>query len=90
MPHVVARIEAVPPLKGSGVYVGFDPTADSLHIGNLLSIITLLHFQRHGYQPIAVVSQSFIQDFCLGGGGGGGGDTMYVLTKKKQPCTQYT
>ena len=40
----------------SSVYVGFDPTADSLHIGNLVTLITLLHFQQYGYQPIAVVS----------------------------------
>jgi len=37
------------------VYCGFDPTADSLHIGNLLGLVTLLHFQQHGHQPIALV-----------------------------------
>lgn len=52
------RLEASPPPECSGVYVGFDPTADSLHIGHLLSIVALLHFQRHGYQPIAVVSSA--------------------------------
>ncbi|XP_041346637.1 LOW QUALITY PROTEIN: tyrosine--tRNA ligase, mitochondrial-like [Gigantopelta aegis] len=41
--------------KSRSMYVGFDPTADSLHIGNLVTLITLLHFQQHGYQPIAVV-----------------------------------
>ena len=45
---------------GSGVYVGFDPTADSLHIGNLLAILSLLHFRSHGYKPIAVVSTSCV------------------------------
>ena len=50
------RVGDAPPPLGCGVYVGFDPTADSLHLGNLLSIIALLHFQRNGYQPIAVVS----------------------------------
>lgn len=40
---------------GSSVYCGFDPTADDLHIGNLLAIIGLAHFQLEGYQPIAVV-----------------------------------
>ncbi len=37
------------------VYAGFDPTADSLHIGNLLQIMLLAQFQRHGHKPIAVV-----------------------------------
>lgn len=36
-------------------YIGFDPTADSLHIGSLIPIIILKHFQRHGHQPIALV-----------------------------------
>lgn len=36
-------------------YVGFDPTADSLHIGNLVPIMLLAHFQRCGHQPIALV-----------------------------------
>lgn len=37
------------------LYCGFDPTADSLHIGSLLPIMGLMHFQRHGHKPIAVV-----------------------------------
>ncbi|XP_066137626.1 tyrosine--tRNA ligase, mitochondrial [Euwallacea fornicatus] len=37
------------------VYAGFDPTADSLHLGNLLVLINLLHWQRGGHQPIALV-----------------------------------
>jgi len=36
-------------------YVGFDPTADSLHIGNLVPIMLLVHFQRAGHKPIALV-----------------------------------
>ena len=36
-------------------YVGFDPTADSLHIGNLVPIMQLVHFQRAGHKPIALV-----------------------------------
>lgn len=36
-------------------YVGFDPTADSLHIGNLVPIMLLAHFQRCGHRPIALV-----------------------------------
>jgi tyrosyl-tRNA synthetase len=37
------------------VYVGFDPTADSLHVGHLLPIIALAHFQRHGHKVIFLV-----------------------------------
>lgn len=37
------------------VYVGFDPSADSLHIGNLIGIIVLRHFQLAGHRPIALV-----------------------------------
>jgi tyrosyl-tRNA synthetase len=36
-------------------YIGFDPTADSLHIGNLVQIMTLVHFQRCGHKPIVLV-----------------------------------
>jgi tyrosyl-tRNA synthetase len=36
-------------------YIGFDPTADSLHIGNLVPIMLLVHFQRHGHKPYALV-----------------------------------
>ncbi len=36
-------------------YVGFDPTADSLHIGNLVPIMLLTHLQRAGHKPIALI-----------------------------------
>lgn len=36
-------------------YIGFDPTSDSLGVGNLVQIMTLLHFQRCGHKPIALV-----------------------------------
>jgi len=36
-------------------YIGFDPTAESLHIGSLVPIILLMHLQRHGHKPIALV-----------------------------------
>jgi tyrosyl-tRNA synthetase len=36
-------------------YIGFDPTADSLHVGSLLQIITLMRFQKAGHKPIALV-----------------------------------
>ncbi len=36
-------------------YVGFDPTADSLHVGNLLGLMVLAHLQRSGHRPIAII-----------------------------------
>ncbi len=36
-------------------YIGFDPTADSLHIGNLVQIMTLVHFQKCGHKPIILI-----------------------------------
>ncbi len=36
-------------------YIGFDPTADSLHIGSLVQIIILMHFQRAGHKPVALL-----------------------------------
>jgi tyrosyl-tRNA synthetase len=40
--------------KSSG-YIGFDPTADSLHIGHMVQVMLLVHFQRAGHTPIALV-----------------------------------
>ena len=37
------------------VYAGFDPTADSLHVGNLVPILMLKKFQQHGHRPIVLV-----------------------------------
>lgn len=39
----------------SAGYIGFDPTSDSLHIGSLVQIMTLVHFQRAGHRPIALI-----------------------------------
>ena len=39
----------------ASAYLGFDPTADSLHIGHLVGVMTLLHFQRAGHKPIALI-----------------------------------
>ncbi|MGE0567829.1 MAG: tyrosine--tRNA ligase [Bacteroidia bacterium] len=36
-------------------YIGFDPTADSLHVGSLLQIITLMRFQKSGHRPITLI-----------------------------------
>jgi tyrosyl-tRNA synthetase len=38
-----------------GGYIGFDPTAPSLHVGSLLVIMLLVHLQRHGHRPVALV-----------------------------------
>ncbi|XP_034242641.1 tyrosine--tRNA ligase, mitochondrial [Thrips palmi] len=44
-------------LKSSSqcVYAGFDPTADSLHVGNLLVLVNLLHWQKRGHQVVALI-----------------------------------
>ena len=41
--------------KSVSGYIGFDPTADSLHIGNLVQIIVLMHFQNYGNKPYILV-----------------------------------
>lgn len=41
--------------ESTSAYIGFDPTADSLHIGSLVQIILLMHLQRAGHKPIALV-----------------------------------
>lgn len=40
--------------KVSG-YIGFDPTGDSLHVGHLTQVMTLIHFQNAGHRPVALV-----------------------------------
>ena len=39
----------------TSAYIGFDPTADSLHVGSLVQIMTLVHLQRSGHKPFALV-----------------------------------
>src|SRR5271165_6054260 len=61
------------------IYVGFDPTAESLHLGNLIPVMGLAHAQRHGHRPLVLV----------GGGTGLIGDPSgktserILLTKEK-------
>ena len=51
MPGTEERLQ-----KGiTSAYIGFDPTADSLHIGHLVGVMMLKHFQRAGHRPIALV-----------------------------------
>src|SRR5205814_1261176 len=52
------RTDGVPELlskTGAGAYIGFDPTGSSLHVGSLLVIMILVHLQRHGHRPVALV-----------------------------------
>ena len=56
------------------LYCGFDPTADSLHIGHLLPLLTLKRLQEAGHQPIALV----------GGGTGLIGDPSGKKEEKRQ------
>ncbi len=39
----------------TAAYIGFDPTADSLHIGSLVPILLLVHLQKAGHKPFALV-----------------------------------
>lgn len=39
---------------GETFYIGFDPTADSLHVGHFVAMIVMSHMQRHGHRPIAL------------------------------------
>lgn len=54
------------------LYAGFDPTADSLHVGSLIPILGLAHFQRAGHRPIALV----------GGGTGLIGDPSFKASER--------
>jgi tyrosyl-tRNA synthetase len=53
-------------------YIGFDPTADSLGVGNMVQVMTLVHFQRMGHKPIALV----------GGATGMVGDPSFKSTER--------
>jgi len=50
-----ALLEARLAAKPLALYCGFDPTAPSLHVGNLLAMVTLLRFQEQGHRPIALI-----------------------------------
>ena len=41
--------------KPRTMYIGFDPTADSMHVGHLMQVMTLRRFQQAGHRPIALV-----------------------------------
>jgi tyrosyl-tRNA synthetase len=55
---VAQHTDGVPALLSSGptsAYIGFDPTGSSLHVGSLVQIMILVHLQRHGHRPVALV-----------------------------------
>jgi len=52
--HTEGVADALAAGRVSG-YIGFDPTAPSLHVGHLLQIMLLAHLQRHGHRPVALV-----------------------------------
>ena len=54
-------------------YIGFDPTADSLGVGNLVQVMMLIHFQRAGHEPVAL----------LGGATGMIGDPSFKAEERK-------
>ena len=55
--HQVTSPDTIELLRTSSVtaYIGFDPTADSLHVGSLLPVLALMRLQRAGHHPIAVI-----------------------------------
>jgi tyrosyl-tRNA synthetase len=61
------------------IYVGFDPTADSLHLGNLIPVMGLAHAQRHGHRPLVLVGGGT----GLIGDPGGKSTERILLTKEK-------
>ncbi len=55
--HQITSDEVIELLRAGSVttYIGFDPTADSLHVGSMLPVLALMRLQRAGHHPIAVV-----------------------------------
>ncbi len=73
---VAQHTEGVPALLAAGTtsaYIGFDPTGSSLHVGSLVPIMILVHLQRHGHRPLALV----------GGGTGMIGDPSGKSTERQ-------
>ena len=66
----VPALLAGPP---ASAYIGFDPTGSSLHVGSLVVIMILVHLQRHGHRPVALV----------GGGTGMIGDPSGKLNERQ-------
>ena len=52
---VTPEIEKYLDKRDANAYIGFDPTSNSFHIGNLVQLIILIHFKKYGYNPIALI-----------------------------------
>ena len=52
---VTPEIEKYLDKRDAFAYIGFDPTSNSFHIGNLVQLIILIHFKKYGYNPIALI-----------------------------------
>ena len=52
---VTPEIEKYLDKRDAYAYIGFDPTSNSFHIGNLVQLIILIHFKKYGYNPIALI-----------------------------------
>jgi tyrosyl-tRNA synthetase len=78
--HQVTDPDLLPRLDAGGltVYIGFDPTADSLHVGSLLQLCTLRRFQQAGHRPIALAGGGT----GLIGDPGGKQDERVMLTRE--------
>ena len=70
-------LEQLATQRSLSLYCGFDPTADSLHLGHLLGILVLKWFQRYGHRPIAL----------LGGATGRVGDPSGPLSAPSASCS---
>lgn len=54
-PELDQKLAALAKRGPISAYAGFDPTADSLHVGNFVAILSLMYAQKHGIRPIAIV-----------------------------------
>ena len=54
-PETDAKLGALAAKRPIAAYAGFDPTADSLHVGNFVAILGLMYAQKNGIRPIAIV-----------------------------------
>ena len=59
-------------------YIGFDPTADSLHIGNLVQIMILVHLQKFGHKPFILIGGA---TGMVGDPSGKSKETQFTRTK---------
>ena len=49
------EVKALLSKESATFYIGFDPTADSLHLGHFIQIMVMMHMQRAGHKPIALI-----------------------------------